>query len=103
MSGQQALSDVIGVLVVVYNGTIFGFMLYLKRSHRPLWDSFGGHGFFNTDGPFDTVRFVRTGLYALFQGGHWSLRDQRATIFVFAIRGLLLICVVLIALYIWSG
>ena len=103
MTDHQALNFIIFVFVAAYNGTIFAFMFYLKRAHRTLWDSFGGPGIFNTDGPIDSYRFVRTGLYALFQRGHWSLRDCNATLFVFAIRGQLLLCLVLIAVFVWSA
>jgi len=85
-------------LAVALNTTVWLFMVYLKRHHHELWRSFAGQGFFQANGPIDSYRFVRTGMYALFQGDHWKLRDRAATAFVFAIR-IMLVAGMLVAFW----
>jgi hypothetical protein len=83
-------------LVVAYNAAVLLFMMYLRRHHYELWRSFARQGVFQTAGPIDSYRFVRTGIYAVFQSDHWKLADRTATAFVFAIR--IMLVAILVAL-----
>ena len=85
----EAWKWIIFGLVLAYNAGILLFMAYLKSHHHELWSSFAGQGIFGG-------RFVRTGIYALFQGDHWNLKDRTATGFVFAIRFMAIACVIFV-------
>jgi hypothetical protein len=99
MTSVQILNYVIGALVAIYNGLIVLFMMFLRRRHNDVWASFAGKGIFETSGPIDSYRFVRTGFYALFEGGHRKLKDRRATAYVFAIRAMLVALIPLVLVY----
>jgi hypothetical protein len=100
MTDIQILNYVIGALVIVYNGLILFFMFYLRDHHNEVWASFSGKGAFALTGPIDSYRFVRTGLYALFQSGYRTLNDWHVTAYVFAIRALLLALIPLMLIYV---
>jgi hypothetical protein len=86
---------IIIALVLVYNALIFLLMFRLKKHHGAVWRSFAGEPYFVDTGTIEAYGFVRTGVYALFQSQHWDLRDGIATGLVFAIRVLLLLCMLI--------
>jgi hypothetical protein len=98
MTGIHVLNYAIGALVVIYNGLILSFMFYLRDHHNEVWTSFAGKGVFETSG-IDGYRFVRTGIYALFESRHRKLKDRNATVCVIAIRTVLVALILLVLLY----
>jgi hypothetical protein len=88
---------------VAYYGSLTFFVFYLRSRHNEKWKSFAGKGPFHVPERYhylDFWRWFRIAIYALFQKGHWQLKDSTVTMLVFAIR-ILCVALTLAALYAW--
>ena len=94
---------ILGALIVAYNGAILSLARYLQSHHPDIWESFGGDWVATPNGVRFTHRFVRTGIYALFQSKYRSLGDVTVDLYVFAIRASLIVIVAMIVVGKASG
>jgi len=84
MSGQH-VSQIIGILVIIYLTALLGIARYLRIKHKAVWQSLGGPGLTN----WFFTSFKLAG-YVLFSGAFRQLADRRLTLAIYATRGLVL-------------
>ena len=88
---------ILGAVILAYNGAVFSLALYIQKRHPDLWGSFGGDWLETPNGSMQfSYRFARTGFYAVFQSKYRELGDVIVDRYVFAIRALLVLILVLI-------
>jgi hypothetical protein len=105
--GDMTALEIIGWCVfasaLAYYGSLTFFVFYLKSHHNEKWKSFAGKGPFRMPERYhylDFWRWCRIAIFALFEAGHWRLKDSTVTIFVFVLR-ILCVALLLAGLYDW--